>query len=174
MESLEAITSPSSSNDGPILKQLPEHLHYAFSGEDSILPMIIVASMSQDEEEKLFFVLRSHKSTLGWSIIDIKGTSLFICMHKMLIEESYKPSIEHQRRLNSMIKEVVQPNVLKLLDIKIIYVISDSSWVSHVQVLPKNGGMTIVKKENNTLIPTRTMMGSRVCMDYRTLNKATR
>jgi hypothetical protein len=46
--------------------------------------------------------------------------------------------------------------------------------VSPVQVVPKKGGMTVVKDANNNLIPTRPVTGWRICMDYRKLNKATR
>ena len=62
-----------------------------------------------------FEVLRKHKGALAWSISDIKGISPTICMHKILMEESYKPSIEHQKRLNPAMKEVVRAEVLKLL-----------------------------------------------------------
>ena len=55
-----------------------------------------------------------------------------------------------------------------------IYAISDSSWVSPVQVVPKKGGMTVIKNEKNELIPTRTVTGWRICIDDRKLNKATR
>ena len=41
-------------------------------------------------------------------------------------------------------KEVVRAEVLKLLDGGIVYPISDSPWVSPVQVVPKKGGMTVV------------------------------
>ncbi|BBH06778.1 transposable element gene [Prunus dulcis] len=90
------------------------------------------------------------------------------------MEEEHKPSVEHQRRLNPNMKEVVRAEVLKLLDAGIIYPISDSSWVSPTQVVPKKGGMTVVKNENNELVPTRTVTGWRVCIDYRKLNSATR
>lgn len=61
-------------------------------------------------------------------------------MHKMLIEENYKPSIQHQRRLNPNLKEVVKGKFLKLLDVDIIYPILNSNWVSLVQVIPKKWG----------------------------------
>ena len=136
--------------------------------------MIVAASLTLREEEKLLRVLRKHRTALGWTISDIKGISPSICMHKILMEELYKPSIEPQRRLNPAMKEVVRAEILKLLNAGIIYAISDSLWVSPVQVVPKKGGMTVMKNDNNEFIPTRTATGWRVCMDYRKLNKATR
>ena len=119
-------------------------------------------------------ILRKHKSALAWLIADIKGISPTIYMHKILIEESYKPLIEHQKRLNPDMKEVVRAEVLKLLNAGIIYAISDSSWVSPVHVVPKKGGTTVVKNEKSELIPTRIVTGWRVCIDYRKLNMVTR
>ena len=158
----------------PKLKQLPGHLHYAFLGNSYTFPVIVVASLIPREEEKLLCVLREHRSTLGWTISDIKSISLSICMHKILMEELYKRLIEPQKRLNPAMKEVVRAEILKLLNAGIIYAISDSSWVSPVQVVPKKGGMTVVKNDNNEFILTRTVMGWHVCMDYRNLNKAIR
>ena len=79
------------------------------------------------------------------------------------MEESYKPSIEHQRWLNLTMKEVMRAEALKLLNAGIIYAISNSSWVSPVQVVPKQGGVTVVKNEKNKLLPTRSITGWRVC-----------
>ena len=62
---------------------------------------------------------------------------------------------------------------MKLLDAGIIYAISDSKWVSPVQVVPKKGGTTVVKNDKNELIPTRIVTGWRMCIDYRRLNTAT-
>jgi hypothetical protein len=71
-------------------------------------------------------------------------------------------------------REVVKKEVLKLLHAGIIYPVPHSEWVSPVQVVPKKGGMTVVKNEKNELIPQRTIIGWRMCIDYRKLNKATR
>ena len=56
-------------------------------------------------------------------------------------------------------KEVVCKEVLKWLDTGVIYPISDSAWVSPVQVVPKKGGKTVIRTENNTLLPSRTVTG---------------
>lgn len=73
------------------------------------------------------------------------------------MEESYTPYMDYQRRLNSVMKEVVRVEVLKLLKADIIYHISVSSWVSSVQVMPKKCGMTLVKNEKNELISNKTV-----------------
>ena len=73
-----------------------------------------------------------------------------------------------------MTKEVVKKEVHKWLNVGFIYAISDSPYVSPVHVVPKKGGFTVIKNEKNELIPTRTVTGLRVCIDYRKLNTATR
>ena len=95
-------------------------------------------------------------------------------MHKILMEENARTSIEHQRRLNPLMKEVVKNEVLKWLNAGFIYAISDDPWVSLVHVVSKKGGFTVIKNEKNELIPIRTMIGWRVCRDYSKLNTATR
>jgi len=71
-------------------------------------------------------------------------------------------------------REVVKKEILKLLHAGIIYPVQDSEWVCPVQVVPKKGGMTVVRNERNELIPQQTVTGWRMCIDYRMLNKATR
>ncbi|GJS28003.1 reverse transcriptase domain-containing protein [Tanacetum coccineum] len=68
------------------------------------------------------------------------------------MEDEFKPSVEPQRRVNPNIKEVIKKEVIKLLDAGLIYPISDSPWVSPVQVVPNKGGMIVVKNEKDELI----------------------
>ncbi|XP_050160382.1 uncharacterized protein LOC126633894 [Malus sylvestris] len=155
-------------------KPLPCHLKYVFLGEDQTLPVIISSSLTAQEEDKLIRVLKEHKSAIGWTLADIKGISPTTCMHRILLEEGAKPSREAQCRLNPSMLEVVKKEVIKLLDCGVIYPISDSRWVSPVQVVPKKSGVTVVKNEEQELVPTRVVTGWRVCIDYRKLNAMTR
>lgn len=118
-------------------------------------------------------MLRNHKKAIGYSIDDIKGLSPSLCMHMILLENDQKPTREPQRRLNPNLKEVIKKEVLKLLNVGIIYPISDNDWVSPVQVVPKKGGTTVIKGDNDELLQTRIVTGWRMCIDYRRLNKAT-
>nr|GEV52379.1 DNA-directed DNA polymerase [Tanacetum cinerariifolium] len=86
----------------------------------------------------------------------------------------FKPAVQHQRRVNPKIHDVIKQEVLKLLDAGLICPISDSPWVSPLHCVPKKGGFTVVENEDNELIPTRLVTGWRVCIDYRKLNEATR
>jgi hypothetical protein len=156
------------------LKPLPNNLKYKFLGPAKSLPVIIALDLKDAQEEELLEVLREHKEAIGFAIEDIKGISPSLVMHKIHLEENSKPSREPQRRLNPAMQEVVRAEVIKLLDAGIIYPISDSKWVSPIHVVPKRAGLTVVKNQDNELVPTRIQSGWRVCIDYRKLNAATK
>ncbi|GJV47072.1 reverse transcriptase domain-containing protein [Tanacetum coccineum] len=156
------------------LKDLPSHLEYAFLEGDDKLPVIIAKNLKDEDKTALIKVLKSYKHAIAWKISNIKGIDSQFCSHKILMEENAKPIVQHQRRVNPKIHEVIKQEVIKLLDARLIYPISDSPWVSPVHYVPKKGGITVVKNEENELIPTRLVTGWRVCIDYQKLNDATR
>ncbi|GJW56954.1 reverse transcriptase domain-containing protein [Tanacetum coccineum] len=167
----EIKTIKSSINDPPELelKDLPSHLEYAFLKGSDKLPVIISKELKDEEKDALLKVLKSHKRAIA-----CKGIDPSFCTHKILMEDDFKPVVQHQRRVNPKIHKVIKKEVIKLLDAGFIYLISDSPWVSPVHCVPKKGGMTVVENEDNELIPTRLVTGWRVCIDYRKLNDATR
>nr|GEU28839.1 reverse transcriptase domain-containing protein [Tanacetum cinerariifolium] len=158
----EAKSNKSSINEPPEveLKDLPPHLKYAFLEGDNKLPAIIAKDLSVEEKTTLIMVLKSHKRAIAWKLSDIK--------------EDFEPAVQHQRRVNPKIYDVIKQEVLKLLDTGLIYPISDSPWVSPVHCVPKKGGFTVVENEENELILTRLVTGWLVCIDYHKLNEDTR
>nr|GFB77477.1 retrovirus-related Pol polyprotein from transposon opus [Tanacetum cinerariifolium] len=156
------------------LKELPPHLEYAFLGDNGKWPVIIAKDLSFNEKTDLINVLKTRKKAIAWKLTDIKGIDPEFCSHKILLEEEHSPKVKSQRRVNLKIHNVIKKEVEKLLDIGLIYPISDSPWVSPIHCVPKKGGMTVIKNDEKELVPTRLVTGWRVCIDYRKLNEATR
>ncbi|GKC17408.1 reverse transcriptase domain-containing protein [Tanacetum coccineum] len=75
-------------------------------------------------------VLKSHKRAIAWKLSDIKGINPEFCTYKILMEEDYKPAVQHQRRVNPKIHDVIKKEVEKLLNARLIYPISDSPWLN--------------------------------------------
>ena len=116
-----------------------------------IYPAIISANLSEHEEERLLKVLRKHRAAIGYTLDDLKSISRTLCQHKINMEPDAKPVVDHQRRLNPKMKEVVRTEILELLEAGIIYPIVDSRWVSPVHCVPKKGGITIVPNDKMNL-----------------------
>nr|GFB70130.1 reverse transcriptase domain-containing protein [Tanacetum cinerariifolium] len=156
------------------LKELPPHLEYAFLGDNEKWPVIIAKDLSSNERTALINVLKTWKKAIAWKLTDIKGIDPEFSSHKILLEKDYSPKVQSQRRVNPKIHDVIKNEVEKLLDARLIYPISDSPWVSPIHCVPKKGGMTVIKNDENKLVPTRLVTGWRVCIDYRKLNEAIR
>ncbi|GJY17609.1 reverse transcriptase domain-containing protein [Tanacetum coccineum] len=80
------------------LKDLPSHLEYAFLEGTSKLPVIIAKDLKREEKEQLLKVLKSHKRAIAWKISNIRGIDPNFCTYKILMEDDFKPHVQHQRR----------------------------------------------------------------------------
>nr|GFD18302.1 reverse transcriptase domain-containing protein [Tanacetum cinerariifolium] len=129
------------------LKELPPH--HAFLEGDDKLPVIIAKDLSVEEKTALITILKSHKRAIAWKLSDIKGINPKFCTHKILMKEDFEPAVQHQRRVNPKIHDVIKQEVIKLLEAGLIYPISGSPWVSLVHCVPKKGGFTVVENEDN-------------------------
>ena len=136
------------------LKPLPVELKYAFLEENGQCPVVISSLLTIAQEHNLLHLLKRNKQALGWKISYLKGINPTICTHHIYLEEESKAVRQPQRRLNPHLQEVVRIEVLKLLQAGIIYPISDSTWVSPTQVVPKKSGVTTVKNEKGEELST--------------------
>nr|GEW04150.1 reverse transcriptase domain-containing protein [Tanacetum cinerariifolium] len=106
----EAKSDKSSIDEPPEveLKDLPPHLEYAFLEGDDKFPVIIEKYLSVEEKTGLITVLKSHKRSIAWKLSDIKGIDPEFCTHKILMEEEFEPAVQHQRRVNPKIHDVIK------------------------------------------------------------------
>nr|GEZ26684.1 hypothetical protein [Tanacetum cinerariifolium] len=133
--------SDTSSIDEPLeveLKDLSPHLEYSFLEGDDKLPVIIAEDLSVEEKTALITVPKSHKRAIAWKLFDIKGINPEFCTHKILMKDDFEPVVQHQRRVNLKIHDVIK----------------------------QEGGFIVVENEDNELILTRLVTGWRVCIDY--------
>nr|GFA30690.1 putative reverse transcriptase domain-containing protein [Tanacetum cinerariifolium] len=138
-----------SSDDEPPevkLKELPPHLEYAFLGDNEKWPVIIAKDLNVNEKSALINVLKSRKKAITWKLTDIRGIDPEFCSHKILLEEDFSPKVQSQRR----------------------------PLVNSCPLCTQKEGLTVIKNDENELVPTRLVTGWRVCIDYRKLNEATR
>nr|GFA26203.1 reverse transcriptase domain-containing protein [Tanacetum cinerariifolium] len=106
----EAKTVKSSVDEPPEveLKDLPPHLEYAFLEGENKLPVIIAKELGDEEKSTLIKVLKSHKRAIACKLSDIQGINPEFYTHKILMEEDYKLAVQHQRRVNPKIHDVIK------------------------------------------------------------------
>jgi len=151
MENLSLTPPPIEPPPSLELKTLPKHLKYAYLSEQETLSVIVASNLTNRQEEDLLATLRRHREVIGWTMADIKGLSPNIVQHRIHLEEGVKPKRDPQRRLNPLMQEAVQAEIMKLLDNGIIYLISDSEWVSSVHVVPKKSSFIVVENDKQEL-----------------------
>nr|GEW24905.1 reverse transcriptase domain-containing protein [Tanacetum cinerariifolium] len=79
-----------------------------------------------DKKERLVSILKNHKEAFTWKTSDIPGINSDFCKHTINFEDSIKPVIQRQSKLNPNMKEVVKKETIKVLNSGIIYPIEDS------------------------------------------------
>ncbi|GJW38340.1 reverse transcriptase domain-containing protein [Tanacetum coccineum] len=101
------------------------------------------------------------KTSLEEPPIDVEIKPLPDNLEYVFLEEPYFLPVIISSQLSKEKKdklEVVKKEIMKLLDTDIIFLITDSPWVSPIHCVPKKGGITVVTNENDELVLTRTVM----------------
>ena len=89
-------------------KPLSDTHKYAYLDEKKIYPIIISANLPEHEEERILKIMRKHRAAIGYTLDDLKGISPTLYQHKVNMESDAKPVVDHQRRLNLKMKQVVR------------------------------------------------------------------
>ena len=139
------------------LKTLPSTLTYAILDEEKAKPLIISSKLDIKWEEQLLKVLRRNEDAICWTLIDLKGLDASICTHRIFLEDESRPVREAHRQINLKVWEAVKKEILKWLNAKVIYPISDSQWVSPMHVVSKKARVTVTVNDKGGDTPSDEM-----------------
>ena len=116
----------------------------------------------------------SSLSTWAYILLHL-GLAKYACYHLLEgIHWLFGPTPSHRSLYLGSFRILIKSTTKALAPTKDLVRDLTPMAISPVQVVPKKGGMTVVKNDQNELIPTRTVTGWRMCIDYRKLNEATR
>nr|GEW35292.1 DNA-directed DNA polymerase [Tanacetum cinerariifolium] len=147
-------------NEEAVTFNLNQTTRYSSTYDDVLQVEVVKAKSSIEEPSKLG--LKELPSHLEY--VYLEGVD------KLPVIISKDLKVDEKESLLKVLKSHKRAIAWKITDVKGI---DPSPWVSPIHCVPKKGGITVVKNENNALIPTRLVTGWRVCIDYRKLNNAT-
>jgi ribonuclease HI len=118
-------------------------------------PKMIKLSKSLPPEKKCKYIelFKEYVDVFSWGYEDLKSYDTSIIQHRIPIKEEHKPFRQKLRRINPKLLPLIEKEIKKMYDAKIIVPLRFSKWVSN-------------------LVPTRKKTGKiRLCIDFRNLNK---
>ncbi|GJT65910.1 hypothetical protein Tco_1017390 [Tanacetum coccineum] len=128
---IDSVNTPANEIDEkkPELKNLPQHLEYAYLHGDKSFPIIISSELSETEKISLLHVLERRKGAIAWKMSDIKGISPSYCTYKILMEDDYKPDSSKYQSLQRIKKKLPSPVLMGLS-------LNDECRLDYVMLLP--------------------------------------
>ena len=102
--------------------------------------MHINPQLEGQQTKKLIELLQQQSGAFAWDYNDMKCIQPNTFSHHIYIQEGIRPVRKPQRWMNPALKDIVQEELQKLLNVNFIYPISNNKWVSPLVVLPKKNG----------------------------------
>jgi len=100
--------------------------------------------------------LKEFADVFEWSYEDLRIYDKNLIQHKIPLKENIKPFRQKLRQINPIIFPVIEKEVKKLLDAKIIVPLRYSDWITNI--VP-------VQKKTEEI---------RICIDFRNLNRCSK
>ena len=96
--------------------------------------------LSTKQRNRHIKLLKEHVDVFAWSYEDLKTYETNIIQHKVPLKTNVKPFKQKLRRINIILFPVIEKEVKKLLDAKIIVPLRYSSWVANLVLVRKKNG----------------------------------
>ena len=105
------------------------------------------------ERNKFISLFKQYKDVFSWTYEDLKTYDTNIIQHVIPIKFGVKPYQQPLRKMHPKLEPLIQSEIKKLLDARIIFKVRHSEWVSN-------------------LVPVRKKYREiRLCVDFRNLNR---
>jgi len=123
---------------------------------NSVVPKMVKISkfLLADMKAKYVEMMKKFVDVFAWSYADLKQYDSSIIQHTIPIKENEKPFKQTLRRINLVLMPLIDREINKLFDAKIIVPIRFSNWLAN---------LVPVRKKNGEI---------RIFIDFRNLNKA--
>ena len=109
---------------------------------------------SPGERSKFISLFKQYKDVFSWTYEELKTYDTKIIQHVIPIRARDKPYQQPLRKMYPKLEPLIQSEVKKLLDAKIIFKVRHSEWVSN---------LVPIRKKSREI---------RLCVDFRNLNRA--
>ena len=110
---------------------------------------------SPGEMSRFINLFQQYKDIFAWTYEYLKTYDTRMVQHVIPIKEGVKPFQQQLRNIHPKMEPLIQNEVKKLLDAKIIFRVRHSEWVAN---------LILVKKKLGEII---------LCVDFRNINRAT-
>ncbi|CAN6698251.1 unnamed protein product [Malus baccata var. baccata] len=129
--------------------------------------------LDMDEDMQTPIILGRPFMATARTLIDVEARTLTLRVQDQFVVFSL---FEATKRPDSLLPVIIDADLSSTKEDKLLRILRsyqdaiDSKWISPTQVVPKRYGITIVKNDNNELVPTRLTTGWRMCVAYRKIN----
>lgn len=100
--------------------------------------------LSSKARREYLVLLRKHKKVFAWKYEDLKVYDTSVIQHTIPIKENENPFVQKLRRINPLLLPLIEKEIKKLFEAKIIVALRHSRWLANiVPVRKKNGEIRI-------------------------------
>ena len=151
---LERIFSKDDTPLKPIVQSSQENVVDCNIGTPEHPRMVKISKALTTEQRNMYIkLLKEYVDVFAWSYEDLKTHDTGIIQHKVPLKPKVKPFRQKLRRIDPALFPIIEKEVKKLLDAKIIVPLRYYSWVAN---------LVPVRKKNGEI---------RLCDDFRNMNR---